>query len=71
MEYQILEARETKRLEAKVIQLINEGWIPLGGVACKAKAFDPRDGFEFDEAYVQAMYRKAQTTVTARGNTAE
>ncbi len=50
MQYQLLEAVSCKLLENMVVELLHQGWMPLGGVAACA----PPD---VTPLYVQAMVR--------------
>jgi hypothetical protein len=50
MQYQLLEAVSCKLLENMVVELLHQGWMPLGGVAaCAPPNVTP--------LYVQAMVR--------------
>jgi hypothetical protein len=53
MEYKIIDSRYIQNLIVQVNMEINDGWIPLGGVAITARS---ESGYEYSK-YCQAMTR--------------
>lgn len=63
MEYDVIEATELDDLKNRVIEKINQGWIPQGGVSVTAwdeQWENSRNGYTESETYtifVQAMIK--------------
>ena len=52
MQYKLVEAVSADELMQRINELLNDGWQPLGGVACLA------EGPYGDPCYMQAMIRR-------------
>jgi Domain of unknown function (DUF1737) len=50
LQYELLEAQDTERLQSKVNDLISKGWTPLGGASIAIM-----EGWDFPCVYIQAM----------------
>jgi len=52
MKYKILEAASTAEIQKEANELIKNGWVPQGGIACLA------EGPYGEPSYLQAMVKK-------------